>query len=152
MDAYFYHPQLPKKKLVKADIKQLSPKTNWEVLMKIEGIQALFIPGWTSCSWVRSKRVNTIAIQYPCVGKKYQNFDIHSFNLHPEKWFEMYPVKSNHIFIGCHLRFFRVVSTQNFFRVLVWFFLIYKYDTQLFSTCNPIWVEPTLKKSQVVPY
>ena len=44
--------------LVKADIKQLSPKKkNWEVLMKIEGIQALSMPGWTSCSDVRSKRV-----------------------------------------------------------------------------------------------
>ena len=28
------------------------------------------------------------------------------FNLHPEKWFEVYPVKSTQIFKGCHLRFF----------------------------------------------
>ena len=41
--AYFYHPQLLKKKLVQADIKQLSQKKNWEVLMKIEEIQALSV-------------------------------------------------------------------------------------------------------------
>ena len=39
------------------------------------------------------------------------------FNLHPEKWFEGYPVKSTQIFLGCHLRFFRVASTQIFFRM-----------------------------------
>ena len=33
-------------------------------------------------------------------------FDSHPFNLHPEKWFKGYPVKSTQIFIGCHLRFF----------------------------------------------
>ena len=32
--------------------------------------------------------------------------NIHPFNLHPEKWFEGYPVKSTQLFIGCHLRFF----------------------------------------------
>ena len=35
------------------------------------------------------------------------------FNLHPEKWFEGYPVKSTQIFSGCSPDFF----------------LIYKYDT-----------------------
>ena len=32
--------------------------------------------------------------------------------------------------------------------------LIYKYDTQLFSSCHPekIWVESTLKISQVAPF
>ena len=30
----------------------------------------------------------------------------HLFNLHPEKWFEGYPVKSTQFFLGCHLRFF----------------------------------------------
>ena len=42
--AHFYHPQLLKKNLVKADIKQLSPKKNWEVSMKIGGIQAISAP------------------------------------------------------------------------------------------------------------
>ena len=28
------------------------------------------------------------------------------FNLHPEKWFEGYPVKSTQIFIECHLSFY----------------------------------------------
>ena len=49
MDALFQRPlgpsfsilNFPKKILVKADIKQLSPKIVWEVLMKIEGIQAI---------------------------------------------------------------------------------------------------------------
>ena len=35
----------PKNFLIKADIKQLSPKKIWEVLMKIEGIQALSVLG-----------------------------------------------------------------------------------------------------------
>ena len=38
------------------------------------------------------------------------------FNLHPEKWFELYHVKSTQIFIGCHLIFFMVASTQTFFQ------------------------------------
>ena len=29
----------------------------------------------------------------------------HLFNLHPEKWFEGYPVKSTQLFIRCHLIF-----------------------------------------------
>ena len=45
---------------------------------------------------------------------------IRPFNLHPDKWFGGYPVKSTQIFIGCHLRFFRVASTQIFFRVAAW--------------------------------
>ena len=49
-----------------------------------------------------------------------ENFHTHLFNLHPEKWFEGYPVKSTQIFIGCHLRFIRVASTQIFFRVTAW--------------------------------
>ena len=40
-----------------------------------------------------------------------------SFNMYPEKWFKGCPVKSTHIFKGCLLRFFRVASTQIFFRV-----------------------------------
>ena len=39
-----------KKKFGKADIKQLSPKEIWEVLMKIEGIQVISVLGghfWT---------------------------------------------------------------------------------------------------------
>ena len=40
---------------------------------------------------------------------------------------------------------FRLASTQIFFRVLTYFYLIYKYDTQLFSSCNTekIWVDFT---------
>ena len=49
--AYFYHPQLIKKKFVKTDIKQLSPKkNNLEGLMKIEGIQAISVLGGQNCS------------------------------------------------------------------------------------------------------
>ena len=54
------------------------------------------------------------------------------FNLHPEKWFEGYPVKSTQIFSGCSPDFF----------------LFYKYDTQLFSGCPPekkIWGDFTGK-------
>ena len=54
------------------------------------------------------------------------------FYLHPEKWFEGYPVKSTQIFSGCSPDFF----------------LIYKYDTQFFSGCpsekNPSWPNPLL--------
>ena len=55
--AYFYHPQLPKKIFGESWHQTAFTKKNWEVLMKIEGIQALSMPGWTSCSDVRSKRV-----------------------------------------------------------------------------------------------
>ena len=54
--------------------------------------------------------------------------DTRLFNLHSEKWFEGYPGKSAQIFSGS----------------LPDFFLIYKYDTQLFSGCPPekkIWVD-----------
>ena len=52
MDRLFQRPLGPisiilnfqKNILVKADIKQLSPKKNWEVLMKIEGIHAISVP------------------------------------------------------------------------------------------------------------
>ena len=37
------------------------------------------------------------------------------FNLHPEKWFEGYPVKSTQIF-------YRVPPHSDFYRVLTWFF------------------------------
>ena len=37
------HIPFPKIFLVKADIKQLLQKKNWEVLMKIEGIQAISV-------------------------------------------------------------------------------------------------------------
>ena len=48
--------------------------------------------------------------------------DTRPFNLHPEKWFDGYPVKSTQICIGYHLRFFRIASNQIFFEVLTWFF------------------------------
>ena len=37
-------------------------------------------------------------------------------NQHPEEWLEGDPVKRTQIFIGCHLRFFRVASTRIFFQ------------------------------------
>ena len=62
-------------------------------------------------------------------------WDSHPFNLHTEKWFEGYSLNSTQIFIGCHLRFFWFISTfQNFFKM---------------PTVKKIWVEATLKKSQV---
>ena len=53
-------------------------------------------------------------IWYNINGNEHLEFVTHPFNLHPEKWFEGYPVKSTQIFIGCHLRFVRVASTQIF--------------------------------------
>ena len=50
-----------------------------------------------------------------------ENPDTRPFNLHTEKWFDGYPVKSTQIFSGCSPDFF----------------LIFKYDTQLFSGCPP---------------
>ena len=47
--AYFYHPQLLNIFLVKADIKQLSPNFFLEVLMKIEGMQALSVSSGQFC-------------------------------------------------------------------------------------------------------
>ena len=53
--AYFYHPQLPKKKF---GWKLTSNSFHQKKLRSFdEGIQALSMPGWTSCSDVRSKRV-----------------------------------------------------------------------------------------------
>ena len=67
------------------------------------------------------------------------NADIPPFNLHPEKWFEGYPVKSTQIFIGCTLIFLGYSLD---------FFLIYKYETQLFFKLPP-WKnsDSTLEKS-----
>ena len=55
------------------------------------------------------------------------NQDSRPFNLHPEKWFEGYPVKSTQIFIGCTLIFIGYSLD---------FFLIYMYETQHFSSCH----------------
>ena len=50
-----------------------------------------------------------------------------------------YPVKSTQIFIGGHLRFFRVTFTRIFSGCSPEFFLINKYETQFFSSCG--WLE-----------
>ena len=62
---------------------------------------------------------------------------IRPFNLHPEKWFEGYPVKSTQIFIGCTLIFLGCCHALIFLGYSLDFFLIYKHETQLFSSCHP---------------
>ena len=62
---------------------------------------------------------------------------IQPFSLQTEKSFEGYPIKTTQIFLGCHLRFFRVAPTQIFFRVLTWFFSNLWVWHQLFSSCKP---------------
>ena len=48
----------------------------------------------------------TILFPYEmCVTEKKAYVNKHSFNMHPEKWFEGHPVKSTQIFIGCTLNF-----------------------------------------------
>ena len=55
-------------------------------------------------------------------------------------------------FYGVHPDFCRVPPRPNFFRVLT-FFLIYKYETELFSSCQPekTQAEATLKYFQTAP-
>ena len=53
----------------------------------------------------------------------------HPFNLHPEKWFEGYPVKYTQIFIGCTLIFLGCHHALIFLGYSLDFFLIYKYET-----------------------
>ena len=64
-------------------------------------------------------------------------------NLHSEKLFQF-----TQIFIGCHLRFFRVASTQIFFRVAAWkklgVILINQKKNQG-SALKKIWVDATLR-------
>ena len=71
--ACFYHPQLLKKKFVKADITQLSPKKIWEVLIKIEGIQAIS----ASDRWIlpppRSFRVKAKSHKFKIINASIQN-------------------------------------------------------------------------------
>ena len=62
----------------------------------------------------------------------------HPFNLHPQKWFEGYTVKSTHIFLGCSPNSFWFISmTPNFLQA---------------AALKKFWVEATLKKSQVAPF
>ena len=83
-------------------------------------------------------------MSYIWVSKNYQNFDIRLFNLHPEMWFEGYPVKSTQIFIRCHLKYFRVASTQIFSGLSAWQKLGQHLGKNL-GRCYP-------KKFQVAPY
>ena len=75
------------------------------------------------------------------------------FNLHPEEWFEEYPVKFTQIFIGCTLIFLGCHHALIFLGYSLDFFLIYKYETQLFSSCHPEknWAKATLKFFQTAP-
>ena len=52
----------PKKFWWKLKSSSFHHNTIWEVLMKIEGIHAISMPGWTSCSPLRSKRVKIITV------------------------------------------------------------------------------------------
>ena len=85
---------------------------NW--LGRHVSFASLSITAW----WARNnyEENQSINLQNPLKPYPYN----HPFNLHPEKGFEGYPVKSTQIFIGCHLIFFRVASTQIFFRVAAW--------------------------------
>ena len=75
----------------------------------------------------------------------------HQFNLHPEKWFEGYPVKSTQIYIGCHLRCYtkkyQCACLISFSDLYVWHPAFFKLPPW-----KKIWVNANLKKSQVSPY
>ena len=64
-------------------------------------------------------------------------------NLHPEEWLGGDPVKRTLIFIGCHLRFFRVASTRFFFKVAAWKKLVVILTNQKKIRWHPLnfWVD-----------
>ena len=69
----------------------------------------------------------------------------HPFNLHPEKWFEGYPIKSTPIFIECTLIFLGCHHALIFLGYSLDFFLIYKYETQFFFKLPPkLYIPSTL--------
>ena len=79
--------------------------------------------------------------------------DTHPFNLHHEKCFEGCPVKFTQIFLECTLIVLGCRHVLIFLGYSLDFFLIYKYETQLFSSCHPEKnrAEATLKKVQTAP-
>ena len=64
---------------------------------------------------------------------------------------EGHPVKSTQIFIGCTLIFLGCRHALIFLRYLLDFFLIYKYETQLFSSCHPEKTRQKLNKFRQHP-
>ena len=108
--------------------------TNYERMMTSTSQNQ--IPNRTSC------KNYEICCFFGKTGVAMQNHKLgihnHLFNMHPEKWFQGYPVKSTQVFIRCYLFSRWVASTQILFSG--WspnLFLIYKYETQLFSSCHP---------------
>ena len=76
-----------------------SPRTNasvWDVTMGLKILSSLI--------WNNSNDFTRFFMLITLVKDQYNR----TFNLHPEKWSEAYRVKSTQIFIGCHLRFFKV--------------------------------------------
>ena len=76
----------------------------------------------------------------------------HPFNLHPEKCFERLPCKIYPIFYRVPPeKFLRVVSNQIFFQGAQLIISMTPNFLQA-ATLKKIWVEATLKKSQLAPY